>query len=279
MHLWCPDVFEGAPVEITTWLSIASKAAGIGLLLRLTFTFGGAVAASSADALMWSIGLLAAVTCTIGNLAALRQESVKRTLAYSSIAHAGYMMMVAPLLKSNLAGGASEAAVAAIISYLLIYVAMNVGAFCVTAVVAWHAGSDHLGAFTSLGRRAPWLALPMAICLFSLVGLPPLGGFTAKWYLLLALGKGAASQPWLWGLVIVAVLNTVVSLYYYVRIIRQMYLVDDASLPMIAPPASGVLLANLCALFLLLTGTLFFNEVGTNAALFAIGFGRGVLTP
>jgi NADH-quinone oxidoreductase subunit N len=279
LHLWCPDVFEGAPVEITTWLSIASKAAGVGLLLRLTYVFGGSVAGSSADALMWAIGALAAATCTIGNLAALRQDSVKRTLAYSSIAHAGYMMMVAPLLRSNAAGGASEAAVSAIIAYLLIYVAMNVGAFCVTAVVAWHAGTDQLAAFNGLGRRAPWLALPMAICLFSLVGLPPLGGFTAKWYLLVALGKGAAAQPWLWGLVVIAVLNTVVSLYYYVRVIRHMYLVDDSSLPMISPPATGVILANACAVFLLLTGTLLFNRVGVGSAFFAIGFGDGVLSP
>jgi len=148
---------------------------------------------------------------------------------------------------------------------------MNVGAFGVTAVVAWHAGTDHVTAFTGLGRRAPWLALPMALCLFSLIGLPPLGGFAAKWFLILALGKGAATVPWLWILVFVAVINTAISLYYYVRVIRQMYLRDDAELGAVPAPLGGVVLVNLCALALLLLGTLWFSPLGRSAALLAAG--------
>jgi len=267
MHLWCPDVFQGAPIEITTWLSVASKAAGLGLLLRIVDAFSLHVGYGGPplQPLAWGIGVIAAVTCTVGNLAALRQESVKRILAYSSIAHAGYMMMAAAILIAPRGGPHTNVGMAAVVAYLLVYVTMNVGAFGATALVAWRTGSDHLSSFTGLGRRAPWLALPMAVCLFSLVGLPPLGGFAAKWFLLIALGKSAAVQPWLWVLVIVAVVNTAISLYYYVRIIRQMYLTDDAAQPAVAMPFGGLVLVNACAVLLLLLGTVWFSPLGHRA--------------
>jgi NADH-quinone oxidoreductase subunit N len=269
MHLWCPDVFEGAPVEVTTWLSIASKAAGLGLLLRIVTTFASGFTdpQNVLQPLAIAVGVLAAITCTVGNLAALRQESVKRTLAYSSIAHAGYMMMAAAIFigGASLPANGVNIAVAAVISYLFVYIVMNVGAFGATALVAWHTGTDHLSAFTGLGRRAPWLALPMAVCLFSLVGLPPLGGFAAKWFLLVALGRSAAAQPWLWALVIVAVINTAISLYYYVRIVRQMYLTDDASRSKMRLPTGGLAVVNACAVVLLLLGTLWFSGLGDRA--------------
>jgi NADH-quinone oxidoreductase subunit N len=276
MHLWCPDVFEGAPIEVTTWLSVASKAAGLGLLLRIVNTFSVVPALTAAVLpLSWAVGVLAAVTCTVGNLAALRQESVKRILAYSSIAHAGYMLMAGAILIAP-AGGSlqTSAAMAAGAAYLLVYVTMNVGAFGATALVAWQTGSDHLSSFTGLGRRAPWIALPMAVCLFSLVGLPPLGGFAAKWFLLVALGKSAAAQPWLWALVTIAVLNTALSLYYYVRIIRQMFLTEDPALPAVHAPAGGLVMVNACAVLLLLLGTLWFSPLGQRAERFATGLFR-----
>jgi len=270
MHLWCPDVFQGAPIEVTTWLSVASKAAGIGLLLRLMDAFTGAATSGwLAEPLTWAIGLIAAVTCTAGNLAALRQDSVKRILAYSSIAHAGYMMMAAALMASRAGGSTAHSGVAAVVAYLLVYVVMNLGAFGATALVVWYTGSDHIVAFTGLGRRAPWVALPMAVCLFSLVGLPPLGGFAAKWYLLLALSRNAAEHSWLWALVIVAVVNTAISLYFYVRIIRQMYLVDDRAQPTFRVPWGGVALVNACAVALLLLGTLWFSPLGQRATALA----------
>ncbi len=259
-HFWCPDVFEGAPIEVTTWLSVASKAAALGLLIRLV----GTMTAATADLmgpLAWGIGILAAVTCTIGNLAALKQESVKRMLAYSSIAHAGYMMMAAAILSPFDAAG-TNIALAALVAYILVYAIMNLGAFGVTAMVVWQTGSDRLNAFDGLGRRAPWLALPMAVCMFSLVGLPPLGGFAAKWWLLVALGKAAAGQAWLWGLVVVAVVNTAISLYYYVRVIRHMYLADDEHQAAFTAPPGGVALANLCAVALILLGTVLFAALG-----------------
>lgn len=271
MHFWCPDVFEGAPIEVTTWLSVASKAAGLGLLLRIVEAFSASAALSDAVVpLTWAVGVLASVTCTVGNLAALRQESVKRILAYSSIAHAGYMLMAGAILVAASGDAAASAdlpraGMAALVAYLLVYVTMNVGAFGATALVAWQTGSDHVSSFTGLGRRAPWVALPMALCLFSLVGLPPLGGFAAKWFLLVALGKAAGVHPWLWVLVTVAVLNTALSLYYYVRIIRQMYLTDDDALPPLRAPGGGLVMVNACAVLLLLLGTLWFSPLGQRA--------------
>ena len=266
-HFWCPDVFEGAPIEVTTWLSVASKAAGLGLLLRIVHALcvGGPI--DHLGPLAWGIGLIAAVTCTVGNLAALRQESVKRILAYSSISHAGYMMMAGAILVK--AGSSAHPGLAALIAYLLVYLLMNIGAFGVTAMVVWHTGSDHLSAFSGLGRRAPMLALPMTICLFSLVGLPPLAGFAAKWWLLFALGEAAANQPWLWGLVVVAVVNTAISLYYYVGIAKQMYLSDDPGQSPVDAPLGGVAMVNLAAVGLVLLGTIFFNPLGQKARQYA----------
>jgi NADH-quinone oxidoreductase subunit N len=151
---------------------------------------------------------------------------------------------------------------------------MNAGAFGATALVAWQTGSDRLPAFTGLGRRTPWLALPLAVCLFSLVGLPPLGGFAAKWYLLMALGRTALASPgtqsWLWVLVIVAVVNTAISLYYYVRVIRQMYLADEELRPPALPvPRAGLALVGACALLLLVLGTVWFDGLGQRAAWWA----------
>lgn len=271
LHFWCPDVFEGAPIEVTTWLSVASKAAGLGLLLRIVHTFA-VMSGPGADLLpmAYVLGAAAAITCTVGNLAAFRQTSVKRLLAYSSIAHAGYMMMAAAILVQPVFAAGARAPMAALIAYVFVYLLMNLGAFGVTAMVIWKTGSDHITAFAGLGRRAPWLALPMAVCLFSLIGLPPLGGFAAKWWLLVALGKAAvAAQPWLWVLVIVAVINTAISLYYYVGVIRQMYLTDDAVQESFAAPIGGLAMVNACALLLVLLGTVFFNPLGDRAKAYA----------
>jgi NADH-quinone oxidoreductase subunit N len=269
-HFWCPDVFEGAPVVVTTWLSVASKGAGLGLLVRIVYTLSGSAPGSPLLVpFAYGIGIVAAVTCTLGNLSALRQDSVKRLLAYSSIAHAGYMMMAAAIFVQPSTGRYTNLGLAAVIAYLLVYLVMNLGAFAVTAMVAWQTGSDRLVAFTGLGRRAPWLALPMAVCLFSLIGLPPLGGFAAKWWLMLALGQAASLQPWLWALVMVLVINTAISLYFYVRVIRQMYLTDDERLPKLHQPAGGVVLVNACAVMLLLLGTLLIHPLGERAKSYA----------
>ncbi len=265
-HFWCPDAFEGAKFEVTTWLSVASKAAGLVLLARLVLAFCSAldpgmdpaVAIPLVRPLAWVIGIMAAITCTFGNFAAYKQESVKRLLAYSSIAHAGYMMMAAAVFIHPSVPG-HEAGLTALLTYVVIYLFMNLGAFGVTALVAWDTGSDRIDSFTGLARRAPWLAVPMIICLVSLVGIPPLAGFIGKWWVLVALGSlqsatgahGVSSLGTLgWFLVIVLVLNTLFSLYYYMRVVVQMALVDDGR-PFVRAPFGGLALVNLCAMALL----------------------------
>lgn len=258
-HFWCPDAFEGAKIEVTTWLSVASKAAGLVLLARLALVFGVAVGNTQAIGtlmpLAWTLGIMAIITCTYGNFCAYKQQSVKRLLAYSSIAHAGYMMMaVAIFVYVDPGQGSVVPGLSALLTYVAIYLFMNLGAFGVTALVSWETGSDQLEAFTGLARRAPWLAVPMVICLVSLVGLPPLAGFIGKWWVLVALGSWAMTVPGAvlgWLLVIVMVFNTLVSLFYYLRVVKQMGLQVDEQAP-IRAPVGGLALVNGCALMLLL---------------------------
>jgi len=240
-HMWTPDVYEGAPTPITAFLSVGPKAAGFAILIRFFADALGArglaehgyVEAVVRDQSVhvmgpWFIvaGCLAMATMTIGNLSALHQNNVKRMLAYSSIAHAGYMLMGFTVF--------SEAGAAAIAFYVFVYCFMNLGAFLIVLAVAEHNGGDEtLGAFKGLGRRAPVTAVLMALFLFSLAGIPPLAGFIGKFYIFYALIKAgsAASEAvytfgslWCWIIAIVGILNSVISLFYYARVIRTMYL-------------------------------------------------------
>lgn len=250
-HFWCPDAFQGARIEVTTWLSVVSKAAGLILLARMVLIFCSAVdvpqAMGSLRFVAWFIAIVAAVTCTVGNFAAYRQTSVKRLLAYSSIAHAGYMMMAAAVFVHPSLPGYQQG-MSALLMYIVIYLLMNLGAFGVAALVYWDTGSDSIDSFTGLIRRAPALAIPMIICLVSLVGLPPFAGFLGKWWILVALGSMNNNIGWF--LVIAAVLNTLFSLYFYVRIIVQMTLRDRDDAP-VQSPLGGIALVNACAVLLI----------------------------
>jgi NADH-quinone oxidoreductase subunit N len=221
-HMWTPDVYEGAPTPVTAFLSVGPKAAGFAILLRF---FADALAAHGSTTMagtvsvqtLWPViaGCLAMATMTIGNLSALGQDNVKRMLAYSSIAHAGYMLLGFSVF--------SELGMTSILFYVVTYCFMNLGAFLVVMAVAERNGGDEtIGAFRGLGRRAPLVAMVMAVFLFSLTGLPPMAGFVGKFYLFSALLKGGG--VWNWVLAVVGVLNSVVSLFYYARVIRAMYL-------------------------------------------------------
>lgn len=260
-HFWCPDAFEGAQIEVTAWLSVSSKAAALVLLLRVVDVFADGAAAralpwSVLEGLAWMLGLMAAVTCTWGNFAAYRQTNIKRLLAYSSIAHAGYMMMAAAIFVRP-GQPVTHSPIAAVLVYLLIYAFMNLGAFAAAAIVAWRTGDESIDAFSGLGRRAPWVAVPLLFCLVSLVGLPPFGGFIAKAWLLLALGEQGGVLYW--GLLIVAVFNTLVSLFYYFRVVQAMFLSDQGR-PAFAPSLPEAGLANLCGIVVLLLGIVFIAQ-------------------
>ena len=227
-HMWCPDVYEGAPTPFTAFLSVGPKAAGFALAVRFFWSaLAGAPLGNGPGALTdglsdlpWPaiIGVLAAVTMTLGNLTAIVQNNLKRLLAYSSIAHAGYMLM-------GLCA-ASTVGVQSVMIYLLVYLVMNLGAFLVVIVVAQATGSESIDAYRGLGRRNPLAALSFAVFLFSLTGLPPFAGFTGKWYLFVAVLQNYAMPGggWYTALAVIGALNSAVSLYYYMRIARAMFL-------------------------------------------------------
>jgi NADH-quinone oxidoreductase subunit N len=231
-HMWCPDVYEGAPTPFTAFLSVGPKAAGFALAIRFFFAAfehrlpdGGF---ASAGDLPWPaiIGIISAITMTLGNFTALVQTNMKRMFAYSSIAHAGYLLM-------GLAA-ASAAGVQSILVYLVVYVIMNVGAFLVVICVSSATGGDSIADFTGLGTRAPIAALTLAIFLFSLTGIPPFAGFTGKYLLFAALLQGGGT--WAVVLAVIGVLNSAVSLFYYAKVIRVMYLDDPGTgAPMAVP--------------------------------------------
>ncbi len=253
-HFWAPDVFEGAPAEVGAFLSVASKAAALGLLTRLAMTF----AAASPPAALYIgglVGLLAAVTCTFGNLAAYGQTNMKRLLAYSTIAHAGYMMMpvaAAVTLAGRHDAAGAQTAVAAVLIYLGIYLFMNLGAFAAVAFLRNELHSEAIDDYAGLIRRSPGLAVCMAIILFSLVGLPPLAGFIAKFAAFAALLDAR-----LLALLAIGGLNTVLSLFYYLRVVRVMVLEGEPAdrpaptIPLLSPPGAyvAVLTAFLIVLF------------------------------
>ena len=210
-HMWSPDVYEGAPIPITAFLSVASKAAGFALFIRFFYTgFGNSEIMQSVD---WGLllAIISALTMTVGNFAALPQRNVKRLLAYSSIAHGGYLLMGAVLLTPE--------GLSAIFFYLIVYFFMNLGAFYVVVLIANEAGSEMIDGYRGLATRAPFVAAAMAIFLFSLTGIFPFAGFFGKWLLF----NAVISEGMYW-LAIVGLLNSVVSLYYYARIVKAMYL-------------------------------------------------------
>ncbi len=225
-HFWCPDVFEGAGIDVTTFLSVASKGAGLVLLLRFAVALGDAAGfapTAASNTLAAILGVLGAITCTVGNTGAFTQTNLKRLLGYSSIAHAGYMLCAVSLVVRHDATYAAPGnqAAQAVLLYLAVYVFMNLGAFTVAALVARESGDESLDAFKGLGRRAPLLAASLFACLVSLIGLPPFAGFVAKLNLMWALAQNGGA--W-WGLVAVIGVNTVLSAFYYFRIVRTMYL-------------------------------------------------------
>lgn len=220
-HFWTPDVYEGAPISITAYLSVASKAAGFALLIRIIQT--GFVAFIS-DKGTWSLidvfdwqSLIIAVsilTMTLGNFSALWQDNLKRMLAYSSIAHAGYILLGIAVL--------SNQGLIAVLIYFFVYMLMNLGAFYIVMLIANKIGSENIDDYNGLGAKAPFLGVALAIFLVSLTGLPPTAGFIAKLYLFIALVDANMI-----GVAVIALLNTVVSLYYYVRVLKHMYLTDS----------------------------------------------------
>jgi NADH-quinone oxidoreductase subunit N len=209
-HMWTPDVYEGAPTPITAFMSAGPKAAGFAAALRILLLALPTLQVEWSQ-LLWIIAVL---TMTVGNITALRQDNIKRMLAYSSIAHAGYCLV-------GFAAG-NGTGTAGILFYMLSYAFMNIGAFAVVVLVAKKGeGNGNVMDFAGLGFKRPLLAVAMTVFLFSLAGIPPTAGFIGKFYLF----SGAVQRGYIW-LAVIGVLNSAASVYYYLRVMVYMYFKD-----------------------------------------------------
>jgi NADH-quinone oxidoreductase subunit N len=237
-HFWSPDVYEGAPTPITAFISTASKAAGFAVLLRVFLVVFPWIEAE------WTaiVAAMAAVTMTVGNLLAISQTNIKRLLAYSSIAHAGYALI----------GLVAVDGTASVIFYLIAYVVTNLAAFAVIIIFSRNTGSDEISDYAGLSRRSPGLALVMLVAFLSLAGMPPFAGFVAKFYIFAA----AVRAGWVW-LAVLGVLNAIVGLYYYLTVLKVIYLYrsedDDKAIP--SAPAFNIVMV-VCVAAILVIGVL-----------------------
>lgn len=206
-HLWTADVYEGAPVNITAYLSVISKGAAVFMLIIVLFTVFPSIIST------WQkvIYVTSVLTMTIGNLFAIRQQNLKRFLAFSSISQAGYILL-------GFIGG-NELGMASVVYYILVYIFSNLAAFGVVAAISNANGKENIEDYNGLYRTNPGLSLVMLVALFSLAGIPPLAGFFGKFFLFTA-----AAQKGFYVLVLIAVLNTIISLYYYLLVVKAMFI-------------------------------------------------------
>lgn len=246
-QMWAPDVYEGAPTPITAFLSVASKAAGFAVILRVFYI------AFPADnlSLDWgaTFAVLSALSMTLGNLVAIRQNNIKRMMGYSTVAHAGYILVGLAAVAARTPGAETSIAPAGVLFYLGGFAATNLAAFSVIIAISNRINSDSIDDYAGIARRSPVLAAVLTLSMISLTGIPPAVGFWAKIYLF-----GAAVDANLEWLVVIGVINSVVSAYYYLRVVKAMFLTEPASnerlafgLPMQLAVAIGFL------------GTLFFG--------------------
>jgi NADH-quinone oxidoreductase subunit N len=215
-HTWAPDTYEGAPTPITAFLSVASKAAGFVALLQLVFV----AFFDAADIYQPMFWILAALTMTVGNLVALWQTNIVRLFAYSSVAQAGYM--IAPLAVAGESVAARDQAISAVVVYLLIYAAMNLGAFAIIIAVARKTHSGEVSSYAGLFQYAPGLTVVMTVFLFALAGIPPLAGWFAKFVIFRALVTPGTTAGYV--LAVLVGVNSVIALFYYARVAQQMWM-------------------------------------------------------
>ena len=215
-HYWTPDVYQGAPITVTAFLSVAPKAAGLAILIRFFYS----VFVMDGEIIEWTklIAVLSALTMTVGNILALKQSNIKRLLAYSSISHVGFMLIAFCVITTS--------SIASILFYLFFYIFMNLGAFYMAIYMSNAYDADNIDDWNGIGKKAPILSFFMVLSLASLAGLPPTSGFVGKFYVLTNL---FAAEKFMW-LAVVAIINSVISLYYYFKIVKAMYFMDNDNL-------------------------------------------------
>lgn len=251
-HFWAPDVYEGAPTPVAGFLSTASKAAGFAVLMRVLLT----VFPSQEVVPYWVIliAALSVFSMTLGNTLALAQRNIKRLLAYSSIAHAGYALIGVAAL--------SDFGIASTVFYLIVYTVTNLAAFGIVAAYWRISGSDEISDYAALSRRSPALALALLVALLSLAGMPPLGGFVAKVFVF-----AAAVQTGLVWLAVIGVLNSIIGLYYYLIVLKVVYLYrsenEEVPVPLTRPYALAI---TVLVIGIVLLGTIFAPLVNLSTA-------------
>ncbi len=229
-HMWVPDIYEGAPTPITAYLSVASKAAGFAIILRVFYSAFGAPDFSLNWGLIFAV--LSAISMTLGNILAIPQTNIKRMLGYSSIAQAGYLMVGVAVI--GLSPAAEIVGRSSVLFFLAGYALTNLGAFTAIIAISSKLDSDLINDYSGMIKRAPLLALGLTLSLISLIGMPPAVGFIAKFYIF----SGAVQNGLLW-LVIIAVINSVISAYYYLRVVKVMWFGEPVSAEKV--PSSGAL--------------------------------------
>ena len=245
-HMWAPDAYEGAPTPVTAFLSTGSKAAAFVALARI-YSMAFLPLGSRWAALL---AILAVGSMTLGNVAAILQDNIKRMLAYSSIAHAGYILMGLVAVGLGDTVETREYGLKAVLLYLLIYTFVNIGAFGLIIILRREQiAGDRVADFAGLARRAPWAAFAMLVFMLSLSGIPATAGFIGKWYLF-----GAAVKAHYTWLAVVAVINSAVSLYYYVRVVVNMYMKAPEDVGPFAPSWGQRVAVGACIVFTLLFG-------------------------
>lgn len=248
-HAWAPDVYSGSPAPVAGVLAAGSKAMGFAAVLNVFLV--GLVGVKT----NWQLGvaLVAAASMLVGNLVALQQTSIRRMLAFSSIAQAGYLLIAVAVGTSAQDGGVY--AVGGSLFHLMVNAAMKLGAFLIVGAILFAGVPDQVADWRGLGRRAPWLAFAMALFLLSMAGIPPLGGFTSKFVLFSSAVDAGTTQRlgWLVWLAVLGVVNSAISLYYYLRVIRAMY-VEEGDGGRLQVPAGTTAAVVLCLAFVLVAG-------------------------
>ncbi|HEY7779722.1 MAG TPA: NADH-quinone oxidoreductase subunit N [Ktedonobacterales bacterium] len=260
-HMWAPDIYEGAPTPSTLFFSVGSKAAGFAALLRV-FVVGGLVATSSVY--LWIlVAVVAALTMTVGNVVALLQTNIKRMMAYSSIAQAGYLLvgLAALMIHDTVIGNVG------ILLFLFIYVITNLGVFAGIIALADISGRETIRDFDGFGRRSPWIAVGMSVCLLSLAGMPPMGGFFGKLFIFIAAWSQGGALTWL---VILGLINSAISMVYYLNVVWRMFSVEPAKVDRPSTPRGvsigmGVAVAGVIASLIVLGPLLYQISLGAGS--------------
>ncbi len=242
-HLWTADVYEGSPVAVTAFLSVVSKGAAVFIFLGTLYHVFGSIA----GAWTYLLVILAVATMVIGNLFAIRQQNIKRFLAFSSITQAGYILV--GMVSGTMQGTAS------VVYFLLVYLFSNLAAFMVVSVISDQTGKENISDYNGLYQTNPRLSIAMMLALFSLAGIPPTAGFFGKWFLL---ASGMSTGLLL--LILIASLNLVISLYYYLRVVKAMF-IDKNENPVAALRSSNAARIGLIICTAAIIGTGFFSYI------------------